>query len=209
MSMLDISNVKPVIVPLEANDYNYTILELLKKKKITIETGCLVLHQNDGGIPSLDYYYNDDNLVEFYKPIGEIPLRNMSEYGINIGESLEISFASGLGCSSGIDFIELYNTIELFFSSHPITYDLFKISLSVAFMSLLKIINYLKGKCEPNTFAKALYHKKKYTEDDIIHNFSLDEVEDDYENKKAAVELLLEYYGYEYDKNSKIWILKK
>ena len=37
----------------------------------------------------------------------------------------------------------------------------------------------------------------------------MNEIDDDYENQKAAIDILLEFYGYEYDNKKKKWILNE
>lgn len=200
--------VERIELKLEKEDFNLTIDELLKKNKIK-KGGALFLVYDDIPMNSLDYYYNKDGIVEFHKLINDIPIKELKEYGYDIKTNITIEFYNGgLGSSGGFDFFALLEQIELFFSQNPITYDIFKfITKEIIFRSIVKIIIKLKDECNPYILQHAIYHKKEYTEDDIIYQFRLNEIDDDYENQKAAVEIILEFYGYEYDKNKKKWII--
>ena len=170
----------------------------------------LFLIYEDTPTNSLNYYYNKDGIVEFHKLINDIPIKELKEYGYDIKTDITIEFYNGgMGSSGGYDFISLYNAIEFFAANHPITLMVVGISIKIAFNSLKKIYDKKKNECNSDSFQKALYHKKEYTEDDIIHQFRLDEIDDDYKNQKAAVEIMLEFYGYEYNKRKNKWVLNK
>ena len=201
--------VERIELELEPEDLNLTLNEIIKKKEIK-KDGVLFLIYEDTPINSLDYYYNKDGIVEFHKLINDIPIKELKEYGYDIKNNITIEFYNGgLGSSGGFDFISLYNAIELFAANHPITLTLVGVSIKIAFGSLKKIFDKKKEECNPDSFQKALYHKKEYTEDDIIYQFRLNEIDDDYENQKAAIDILLEFYGYEYDNKKKKWILNE
>ena len=194
---------------LKKDDYELTISEILDKNCIE-KDGVIFLIYNDEPIHILDYYYNDDGVVEFYKNICDIPIKKLKEYGYKIEDEIIISiYSGGMGSSGGFDFISLYNEIEFFAANHPITLTLVGVSIKIAFGSLKKIFDKKKEECNPDSFQKALYHNKEYTEDDIIYQFRLNEIDDDYENQKAAVEIILEFYGFEYNKKKNKWIIKE
>ena len=201
--------VERIELELEPEDLNLTLNEIIKKKEIK-KDGVLFLIYEDTPINSLDYYYNKDGIVEFHKLINDIPIKELKEYGYDIKNNITIEFYNGgLGSSGGFDFISLYNAIELFAANHPITLTLVGVSIKIAFGSLKKIFDKKKEECNPDSFQKALYHKKEYTEDDIIYQFRLNEIDDDYENQKAAVEIILEFYGFEYNKKKNKWIINE
>lgn len=201
--------VERIELELEPEDLNLTLNEIIKKKEIK-KDGVLFLIYEDTPMNSLDYYYNKDGIVEFHKLINDIPIKELKEYGYDIKTNITIEFYNGgLGSSGGFDFISLYNAIELFAANHPITLTLVGVSIKIAFGSLKKIFDKKKEECNPDSFQKALYHKKEYTEDDIIYQFRLNEIDDDYENQKAAVEIILEFYGFEYNKKKNKWIINE
>lgn len=201
--------VERIELELEKEDLNYTLDELLKKKNIN-KDGVLFLIYNGEPIHMLEYYYNKDGIVEFNKSIDYIPIKELKEYGFDIKNYIIIEFYNGgMGSSGGFDFISLYNEIEFFAANHPITLTLVGVSIKIAFGSLKKIFDKKKEECNPDSFQKALYHNKEYTEDDIIYQFRLNEIDDDYENQKAAVEIILEFYGFEYNKKKNKWIIKE
>ena len=202
--------VERIELELEKEDLNLTLDELIQKKKIK-KNGALFLIYKDIPRNTLDYYYNKDGIVEFHKLINDIPIKELKEYGYDIKNNITIEFYNGgLGSSGGFDFFDLLEQIELFFSQNPIIYDTFKfIAKEIIFRSIVKILIKLKDKCNPFILQHAIYHKKEYTEDDIIYQFRLNEIDDDYENQKAAVEIILEFYGFEYNKKKNKWILNE
>ena len=185
-----------------------TIKEIIKERNITYN-GAIILKVKDDYIHKLDYYYNENDEVEFYKNIEDIPINKLKEYDIDIQKELEISIVDGMGSSSGgIDFETIYKSIENFVSTHPAIYDSIKVIGVFVITKIKTIFNHLSKKCSFDVFKKALYHKKILTENDVIKSFGLKECDKDNKNDIAAIEIILEYMGYTYDEEQGVWVLK-
>ena len=101
-------NVERIELQIEKGEEKLTINELLKKRKIE-KKGVLFLIYNEEAIRNLNYYYNQNGIVEFYKLICDIPINNLKEYGYEIKNTITIElYNGGLGSSGGFDFISLY-----------------------------------------------------------------------------------------------------
>ena len=131
---------KIIEIKLEKGDYNLSLNELLKKRKL-IENRPVFIKYKGREISYLDYYYNQEGVVEFHKSIGEVPIRELQEYGYEINNKITLVFyEGGMGASGGFDFIYLIEQIELFedfFFSESISISIVFSSSSIRFLELL------------------------------------------------------------------------
>ena len=194
-------------IELTEADKNYSIYELLEKNHIK-KDGAIVLEDKN----IIDYYYNKDGILEFNKGVGEIPIKDLNEYGFHIkNNEIEFYIIDGIGGSSGpgIDFIDIYNQIEIYLSMHPILTTVIISGTTLVLTRIKSFFDKISNNCSFKTFKKALYHKKKLKEKDVAKAFSLSNYNETDPNDIAAIEIILEYLGYEYNKNTKEWELKK
>ena len=194
-------------IELTEADKNYSIYELLEKNHIK-KDGAIVLEDKN----IIEYYYNKDGIIEFNKGVGEIPIKDLNEYGFHIKDNeIEFYIIDGIGGSSGpgIDFIDIYNQIEMYLSMHPILTTVIISGTTLVLTRIKSFFDKISNNFSFKTFKKALYHKKKLKEKDVAKAFSLSNYNETDPNDIAAIEIILEYLGYEYNKNTKEWKLKK
>lgn len=183
-----------------------TLNELVEKLKIN-ELGSPIIIKDDFRYIVLEYYYNKDGKIEFYKPIGEIPLNKLKEYGINIDNEVEFTIIDAIGSTTGIrNLLDIYNSIELFLSTHPLLLiGVTSITTKKYLPKIKKLFIKLRDKCSVELFKKALYHKKEITVEEFVKAFEFKKNIN--EDDKIAVEIILECMGYKYNKKKKKWVL--
>lgn len=192
-------------------DLNYSINEIL----INIDChykNLVFLSKNKTIIPCLDYYYNKDGHLEFYKTLLDVPISDFNEYGIIIEDNIQLAIIEGIGSASGIDelFLVFYNSLISFASAHPILFSVaMDFSISKFKEIIRKILGYIESKCTFGTFKRAIYHKKCLTEKDLYNAFELKNINTDTRETEAVISIILEYLGYEYNEKSKQWILNE
>lgn len=182
-------------------------IDQLVKEKTFLEGKEYLIKYKDTFIGRLDYYYNCDGEIEFYKKIGEVSIDKLDEYDIHIKDELEIhEIKGGLGSTGDFDSIlNIYNSIEHFLAEHPLL--LLGIT-SIVLPKIKELFMRLNSKCTSHLFIKSLYHKKRITIDEFIKAYGIKSSNS--KEDRAMAEIVLEYMGYKKDKRTKdTWNLKK
>lgn len=71
---------------LDSYNLKCSINDILLNKKIPYQSLTLLINNRDI-IPFIDYYYNTNGILEFYKNILDVSIYEFKEYGISIGQT--------------------------------------------------------------------------------------------------------------------------